>query len=150
MRKQMQKEYEQRVLCETKLAQTGKQLKVTRAENTSLENDITKLIKAIEEMKEEQRYLQEMRGMPIEDDDEARETEDEQFMRRIAEGAEEAAAFYRRLSDETRREFKFIQEKHELASKESQVAQSQTVYFSLDQTNQAQSPRESNQSEARA
>jgi hypothetical protein len=117
---------------------------VTRAENTSLENDITKLIKAIEEMKEEQRYLQEMRGMPIEDDDEARETEDEQFMRRIAEGAEEAAAFYRRLSDETRREFKFIQEKHELASKESQVAQSQTVYFSLDQTNQAQSPRESN------
>jgi len=40
----MQKEYEQRVLCETKLAQTGKQLKVTKAENTSLENDITKLI----------------------------------------------------------------------------------------------------------
>ena len=113
MRKQMQKEYEQRVLCETKLAQTSKQLKVTRAENTSLENDITKLIQAMQEMKEEQRYLQEMRGMPVEEDEEGRETEDEEFLRRIAEGAEGAAAFYRRLCDETRREFKFLREQQD-------------------------------------
>jgi hypothetical protein len=118
MRKQMQKEYEQRVLCETKLAQTGKQLKLVKAENASLESDITKLIRAIEEMKEEQRYLQEMRGIPVDDDDETRENDDEQFARRIAEGAEEAASFYRRLFDETRKEFKFLQEKLELVTKE--------------------------------
>ena len=63
MRKAMQKEYESRVLFETKFAQTSKQLKLTRAENTSLESDITKLIRALEEMKEEQRYLNEMRGI---------------------------------------------------------------------------------------
>jgi hypothetical protein len=55
-----------------------------------------------------------MRGMPVEEDEEARETEDEQFLRRIAEGAEEAAAFYRRLCDETRQEFKFLREKQDL------------------------------------
>jgi len=55
-----------------------------------------------------------MRGLPVEEDEEARETEDEQFLRRIAEGAEEAAAYYRRLCDETRREFKFIKEKQDL------------------------------------
>jgi hypothetical protein len=51
-----------------------------------------------------------MRGMPVEEDEEGRETEDEEFLRRIAEGAEGAAAFYRRLCDETRREFKFLRE----------------------------------------
>ncbi len=75
MRKQMQKEYEQRVLFETKLAQTVKQLKISRAENAQLEGDITKLIRALEEMKEEQKYLQEMRG--IFEDDGDRETEEE-------------------------------------------------------------------------
>ena len=75
MRKQMQKEYEPRVLFETKLAQTVKQLKISRAENAQLEGDITKLIRALEEMKEEQKYLQEMRG--IFEDDGDRETEEE-------------------------------------------------------------------------
>jgi len=66
----MQKEYEQRVLYETKLAATVKQLKISRAENASLESDIAKLIKALEEMKEEQSYLQELRGLPADDEGE--------------------------------------------------------------------------------
>lgn len=52
-----------------------KQLKISRAENAQLEGDITKLIRALEEMKEEQKYLQEMRG--IFEDDGDRETEEE-------------------------------------------------------------------------
>jgi flagellar motility protein MotE (MotC chaperone) len=103
------------VASETKLAHAGKQIKLDQAEIASLEADISKLIKAIEEMREEQRYLQEMRGMPVdEEEDEELETEDEQFMRRVADGAEDAALFYRRLSDETRKEFKFIQEQFKL------------------------------------
>jgi len=66
------------------------------------------LIKAIEEMKEEQRYLQEMRGIPVDDDDET-ETEDEQFIRKLTENPEEAAIYYRKLSDDTRKEFKLLQ-----------------------------------------
>jgi peptidoglycan hydrolase CwlO-like protein len=60
MREKMENEYELRILCETKLTQTIKQLRKVQAEIESLESDIKKLIRAMEEMKCEQRYFQEM------------------------------------------------------------------------------------------
>lgn len=51
------------------------------------------------------------------DDEEDYETEDDQFIRRIQEDPEEAAAFYRKLADETRKEFKFLE-----ANQQSQPA----------------------------
>ena len=60
MREKMENEYELRILCETKLTQTIKQLRKVQAEIESLESDIKKLIRAMEEMKGEQRYFQEM------------------------------------------------------------------------------------------
>lgn len=52
--------------------------------------------------------MQEMRGIPVDDDDET-ETEDEQFIRKLTENPEEAAMYYRKLSDDTRKEFKLLQ-----------------------------------------
>lgn len=109
------------MLSETKLTQTVKQLRQAQAEIESLESDITKLIRAIEEMKDEQRYLQEMRGMPVEDEEDY-ESEDEQFIRRIAEDPEDAAGYYRKLADETRKEFKFIQEQFTKVTQEDTSA----------------------------
>ena len=73
-----------------------------------------------------------MRGMPVDEDDEEAQTEDEQFVRRLAEGAEEAAAFYRRISDETRKEFKFLQGKLELLTKEQAATQNQQILDSIE------------------
>ena len=61
------------------MQQTTKQLKVARADNQTLEAEIQLLMKAIEEMQYEQRYLQELRGEFSDDDvEEKKESGDEQ------------------------------------------------------------------------
>ena len=145
MKQQLQKEYDQRIETERKLQQSTKSLKVTRADNQTLEAEIQLLMKAIEEMQYEQRYLQELRGEfsdeepeekkeptdPQEKSGEQAESsspkkdEEKEFDEKLAEGAEDCARQQFRLLQATKKEYKILKKQHELQKEKNEVLRAQ-------------------------
>ena len=78
MKQQLQKEYNARTTNETKYLAAAKQLKIARQENAELQTEMLILIKRLEDMQQEQAYLNELRHEEGEDgaaEDSAQATE---------------------------------------------------------------------------
>ena len=142
MKQQLQKEYDQRIDGERKFQQVQKQLKISRQDNQTLEAEIQLLMKAIEEMQYEQKYLQELRG-EISDEEKKEESDEgevdedgqpvkpkklsehEEFEEKLTENAEDCARHHFRLLQVTKKEYKILQKQFDSQKEKSDILRNQ-------------------------